>query len=143
MEVLGVLALLASITVLVGLVTRDRRDFRQTSIQNRASAMQTATAILWILAAAGLGLWARGAADIAHIVYDWPGPWLLLASACALVASLLTLVAVILLPGIWRGGRRLDSWTIGRKLRFTIATAVFAALAIVLVMNGALEPWSG
>jgi len=140
----GLLALVAAIATLVGLITRDRRDFRQTSIQSRASAIQTAAAVLWIVAAGCLALWAaRAGADTARAVYEWPGPWLLIASACSLVASLLTLFAGILLPAIWKGGRRLDSWTVGRKLRFTATTAAFAALAVVLAVNGALEPWSG
>lgn len=144
LAILAVLAMIASIATLIGLATRDRRDFRQTSIQSRASAAQTASSALWLLSGAGFALWASSVwGDVARAVYDWPGPWLLIASACALVASLLTVITVILLPAIWKGGRRLDSWTVPRKLRFTATTIAFAAFAIVLAVNGALEPWSG
>ena len=47
-----------------------------------------------------------------------------------------------LLPVAWRGGRRLDSWTMGRKARFTVTTAVFALFGILLGLWGGLEPWS-
>jgi hypothetical protein len=43
---------------------------------------------------------------------------------------------------VWRGGRRLDSWSAGRKLRFTFTTLVFVGFCVVLGLWGALEPWS-
>ena len=50
---------------------------------------------------------------------------------------------IVLIPAVWRGGRRVDSWTPWRKLRFTAITAVFAGFSVVLALWGALEPWSG
>jgi hypothetical protein len=75
-------------------------------------------------------------------MYHWPGPWLILASACALTAALLTLLTIIMAPSVWRGGRRVDSWTGWRKLRFTMTTLIFAALSLMLGLWGALAPWS-
>ena len=43
----------------------------------------------------------------------------------------------------WRGGRRVDSWTPGRKLRFTITALIFTAFSVDLAYWGALTPWSG
>ena len=78
-----------------------------------------------------------------NVMYNWPGPFLLVASACALVAALLTGLTLLMAPAVWRGGRRVDSWTAWRKLRFTITTLVFAAFSLILALWGALEPWSG
>jgi hypothetical protein len=138
------LTAIASIAVIVGLFTRDRRDMRQSPAQVRASLLQSTVAMLWLIAMAGFGVWAaRAATNVANVIYSWPGPWLLIASACALVAALLTAVTIVLTPAVWRGGRRVDSWTAWRKLRFTVSTAVFAGFSVMLALWGALEPWSG
>lgn len=145
----GLLALLAGLTaiaslaVLIGLAFRSTRDFRQTTVQARASLMQTTQAVLWLVAFGTFGAWLAGTGDPANVVYNWPGPWLVLASACALLAAVLTAVTAVMLPIIWRGGRRVDSWTPGRKLRFTITVLIFAAFSINLAYWGALTPWSG
>jgi hypothetical protein len=136
-------ALIASVATLIGLWVRDRRDFRQTSVQRRASALQTTAAVLWILAMISLAAWTGGAmADHAQTFFDWPGGFILIASACALVAALASLGQMLLLPGVWRGGRRLDSWTTGRKLSFTLTVAVFMVFSAMLAVWGALEPWN-
>ncbi len=98
--------------------------------------------MLWLLALACFGAFYLGAPDSAALVADWPSAWLLIASACALVATLVTVLCLGLLPVAWRGGRRLDSWTLGRKARFTCTTAVFALFGALLALWGALEPWS-
>jgi hypothetical protein len=56
---------------------------------------------------------------------------------------MLTVLLLALTPVVWRGGRRLDSWSIWRKFRFTVTTVVFAAFATQLLLWGALAPWSG
>ena len=139
---MGALAVLASLIAVLGLFLRDRREFRQTSVQGRADAAQISASILWITAMAGYLAWHGTGADPAALMFGWPGAWLLIASACALVASIMTLLCLILLPIAWRGGRRLDSWTLGRKARFTFTTLLFAAFSVVLGLWGALEPWS-
>ena len=144
----GLLAIFASATAiaalaaLMGLGFRDRRDFRQTSIQARADGAQISASILWLTALACFGIFDLSASDPAALVADWPSAWLLIASACALVATLVTLLVLGLLPVAWRGGRRLDSWTLGRKARFTVTTAVFALFGLLLGLWGGLEPWS-
>jgi CubicO group peptidase (beta-lactamase class C family) len=144
----GLLALLAAATAiaalaaLAGLGFRDRRDFRQTSIQARADGAQISASILWLVALACFGVFYLTSADPAALVADWPSAWLLIASACALVATLVTLLVLGLLPAAWQGGRRLDSWTLGRKARFSTTTAIFALFGILLGFWGALEPWS-
>ena len=133
---------LAALAALIGLFFRDRRDFRQTSIQARADGAQISASVLWLLALACFGAFYIGASDPAALIADWPSAWLLIASACALVASLVTVLCLGLLPAAWRGGRRLDSWTLGRKSRFTLTTLIFALFGALLAAWGALEPWS-
>ena len=145
-KVLGltaVLAALASIAALVGLAVRDTRESRQTPTQARASLVQTTISLLWLVAMVSFAAWTAGTGDLGKIMYGWPGPLVLMASACALVAALLTLLVLIMTPVVWRGGRRLDSWTIGRKFRFTATTLIFVAFSFQLLMWGALAPWSG
>jgi hypothetical protein len=139
----ALLAALASIATLVGLFTRDRREFRQTPTQSRAGQIQTAIAILWLAAMACMAGFAAQARNPAALVYGWPGPFVLIGSACALVAAVLTLVTLAMTPQVWRGGRRVDSWTAWRKLRFTLSTLIFLGFSVVLGLWGALEPWSG
>ncbi len=98
--------------------------------------------MLWLLALACFGAFYIGSSDPATLIADWPSAWLLIASACALVASLVTVLCLGLLPAAWRGGRRLDSWTLGRKSRFTLTTLIFALFGALLAVWGALEPWS-
>ncbi|HLI66832.1 MAG TPA: serine hydrolase domain-containing protein [Caulobacteraceae bacterium] len=136
------LAALVAIATLVGLAVRDNRELRQTATQARASLAQTTVSVLWLLCMAIFGVWAAGSGDVGRVMYGWPGPLVLVASACALVAAMLTLLTVVLTPVVWRGGRRLDSWSVWRKLRFTLTTAVFAAFAVQLFFWGALAPWS-
>ncbi|MFA7264637.1 MAG: serine hydrolase domain-containing protein [Caulobacter sp.] len=139
---LALLAAIAAFATLLGLLMRDRKEHRETPMQRRASLMQTTQAILWLLAMGALGLWAGKAGDIAAIFFDWPGGWMLTASSCALVAAILSAVTLVLLPFIWRGGRRVESWTVGRKLRFTATTLVYVGLSLVLLTRGALVPWA-
>jgi CubicO group peptidase (beta-lactamase class C family) len=143
LALLAGMTVVASLAVLIGLAFRSARDFRQTTVQARASLIQTTQAVLWLIVLATFGAWAGGAGDPADVVYNWPGPWLVLASACALLAALLTAVTVVMLPIIWRGGRRVDSWTPGRKLRFTLTVLIFTAFSLDLGYWGALTPWSG
>lgn len=142
--VLGLLALLAAacaLATLAGLFLRNARELRQTMIQSRASLIQTLQAVLWLAAFALLGVFVAKASDIATVMYGWPGLEVILASACALVAAVLTAFTVGLLPAIWRGGRRLDSWTLQRKIAFTVTVVIYAAFSAVLGVWGALTPW--
>ena len=137
------LAILASIATLVGIFTRDRRESRQTPMQNRAGLVQSTIAALWLIAVMLVGTWSLNSNDLGWVMYHWPGPALIIASACALMAALLTLMTIIMAPSVWRGGRRVDSWTPWRKLRFTLTTVIFAAFSVMLGLWGALTPWSG
>jgi CubicO group peptidase (beta-lactamase class C family) len=137
------LVTLVSLAALGDLFARARRDFRESSTQRRAGLLQTTQAVLWLLAMGLLAFWAAGAGDTATVVYNWPGLPLILASACALVSGLLAVFTLLLLPLVWRGGRRVDSWSGLRKTRFTLTALLFLTYAGLLASSGFLEPWSG
>jgi CubicO group peptidase (beta-lactamase class C family) len=141
--IVATLAVIASIATLVGIFTRDRRESRQTPMQSRAGLVQSTIAVLWLIAVFLASVWGLGAGDLGNVMYHWPGAALILASACALTGALLTVLTIVMAPSVWRGGRRVDSWTAWRKLRFTLTTAIFAAFALMLGLWGGLAPWSG
>jgi CubicO group peptidase (beta-lactamase class C family) len=140
---LAVLTALAAAGTVGGVLLRNRREFRETSIQGRLSQIQNTQAALWLTAMALFLLWTSKSGDAAALMYGWPGPLLILASACALVAAALTVAALVALPAVWRGGRRVDSWSPLRKLGFSATVLVYAAFSVVLYSWGALSPWSG
>ena len=133
---LAILVGLTSIASLFGVATRNRREFRQTANQARASLVQNIQAVLWLVAFGLFGVWASGASDVAQLMYSWPGPWLVIAQGCAVVAGLMTLATVFYLPSVWRGGRRIDSWSAWRMAGFT------ATLLLSLTLSAMLWWWS-
>ena len=92
----------------------------------------------------GFGWWAvRGLINPGAAFAEWPGAWVVIGSSCALVASLCSLGQVLMLPAVWQGGRRVESWTAWRKLRFSMTALIFLAFGVILLLWGALQPWSG
>lgn len=139
---LAVLTALAAVATLGGLAVRNRREFRENQIQSRASLVQNIQAALWLAAMALFGLWVSKTGDTAAVMYSWPGFDMVIASACALVAAGLTAMTFIALPAIWRGGRRVDSWSPLRKAALTFTVLVYLAFAAELGLMGALSPWN-
>jgi CubicO group peptidase (beta-lactamase class C family) len=146
-EALGLfagLAAAAAVITLAGAARRNRREQRENIVQSRAALVQNLQAGLWLVAFAAFGAWAvRALADPTRLIFGWPGPLIVTASACALVASLLTITTIFALPAVWRGGRRVDSWPILRRAAFTLTLLIYATLAVLLARAGALVPWSG
>lgn len=138
----AVLAGLASVATILGALFRNRREARQTPIQARASQMQTMQSVLWLISAGCLGAFAAKAADQTQVFFGWPSGWLLSGSACALVAAALSLLSLGALPMVWRGGRRVDSWSGGRKTAFTFTALLFILLSVLLGLWGYLLPKS-
>ena len=134
---------LCALATLGGIFVRNRREFRETSIQGRASLIQNIQAVLWLSAMCLFLMWYSKTGDIAAVMYGWPGPSLLLASACAIVAALLTLLTAAILPGVWRGGRRVDSWTAWRKGGYAATVAIYLSFSVLLYIWGVLTPWAG
>ena len=143
LAILAALTAAAALTTLAGVAVRNRREFRENQIQSRASLVQNIQAVLWLVALALFGLWASKIGDAAETMYRWPGALMIMASACALVAAGLTATTFLALPAIWRGGRRVDSWTHLRKGFFTLTVLIYVGFSIELALRGALSPWSG
>ncbi|MBX3483834.1 MAG: beta-lactamase family protein [Phenylobacterium sp.] len=139
---MALLTALAAVATLIGLALRNRRELRQNQIQSRAALVQNIQAGLWLAALVLFLAFAANASDLQAIMYGWPGPLVITASASALVAAALTLVTIAALPAVWQGGRRVDSWTAARKVFFTLTVLIYTAFSVLLAMNGALEPWS-
>jgi CubicO group peptidase (beta-lactamase class C family) len=139
---LAALTIVLSLVALAEFPVRLQQSFRESQGQRRAAVVQTVQSALWLAAAALTAVAAWQGRDPAALMYDWPGVPLVTASSCALVASALLLPILLLMPPVWRGGRRLESWSVGRKLAFTLTSLVFLAFAVVLGLSGALQPWS-
>ena len=133
----------AAVATLLGLLVRNRRELRQNQTQARASLVQAMQAGLWIAAFVLFALWSLGAGDAQALMYNWPGALVVTASTCALVAASLTLLTIIAIPAIWQGGRRVESWTAGRKFLFTSTVLIYMVFSVLLALNGALAPWTG
>jgi CubicO group peptidase (beta-lactamase class C family) len=143
LALLTALAAAAALATIAGVVVRNRREFRENQIQSRASLVQNIQSVLWLIAFGLFGLWLSKSSDQAEVMYRWPGVLMITASACALVAAGLTATTFLVLPAIWRGGRRVDSWSPLRKTFFTLTVLVYAAFSVDLALWGALSPWSG
>jgi CubicO group peptidase (beta-lactamase class C family) len=143
LTILAALTAAAALATFAGVVVRNRREFRENQIQSRASLVQNIQAVLWLVALALYGLWASKNGDAAQAMYRWPGALMIMASACALVAAGLTATTLLVLPAIWRGGRRVDSWTHLRKGFFTLTVLIYVGFSAELALRGALSPWSG
>jgi CubicO group peptidase (beta-lactamase class C family) len=140
----GALTAAAALLGLVAAAFRDRRELRESAIQSRAGLIQNLQAALWLVALTCFSAWAANAlADPVRLVFGWPDALLVTASACALVAACLTVTTMVALPAVWRGGRRVDSWPVGRRAAFTLTVAIYATFSVLLFMSSALAPWSG
>ncbi|HEX5377386.1 MAG TPA: serine hydrolase, partial [Phenylobacterium sp.] len=60
---------LAAAATLGGIFLRNRREFRETSIQGRASLIQNIQAVLWLTAFCLVAIWASKSGDVANVMY--------------------------------------------------------------------------
>lgn len=141
--ILSGLTALAAAGTLGGVLLRNRREFRETGIQSQASLIQNIQAALWLTSMVLFLIWVSKTSDLANVMYGWPGPTLVIASASAFVAALMTAGTLLIVPAVWRGGRRVDSWTQARKAGFTFTVLLYTAFSVVLGLWGALAPWGG
>lgn len=142
------LAIGAALTALLALWTlrdgwmRLRRTPRQTDQQFRANRLRLTSALLYLGAFIAVIVGAAGAADEEAMIFNWPGPAVIVASVCALLAALTALASLALAPWVWRGGRRMESWGFNRKFGYSLTVSVFSLYGVLLTFWGGLEPWS-
>jgi len=138
------LAVFTALAIVIGFFVRVSRErLAETRGQAFARRVQLAAAVLWLVGVVTFALWITGLlADVSGIFRDWPGPLLRTASSTALAASALTLVGALLLRAVWRVSADARGWTGWRKLRYTLALAIFVAFGVLLGAWGALEPWA-
>jgi len=141
LTLLGGLTGIAALATLGGIPLRRRREFRETGIQGRANMIQTLQAVIWLIGLGFSGAWILKSENPASIMYNWPGISLVTASVCAILAALLTLVSLIILPAVWRGGRRVDSWSFLRKVGYSATVLIYSAFSAILLIWGVLSPW--
>jgi CubicO group peptidase (beta-lactamase class C family) len=133
------LTALSAFGVIVGQWVRAGRGLPMTPAQAGAGRLQIAAAALWLASLASAAVFAAGAGDAIALSYQWPTPSILAFSTLALVASLASLGAVVLVPAVWSGR---GGWSNGRRTRFTLTALVFAAFGALLASWGALQPWN-
>ncbi|MGZ8364335.1 MAG: serine hydrolase domain-containing protein, partial [Caulobacteraceae bacterium] len=138
--VLAGLALLGAVATIVGVFTR-HRPYAQKPIQALASRSQTAAAAGWLIAAGALALWLPASNDVVKLVVEWPQPAILVFSWAALAAALISVADLGLLVPAW-SSRGEGSWSLWRKLRYSMTAVIFVLLAVELGLRGALQPWT-
>jgi hypothetical protein len=135
------LTLLSAIGIVIGALIRRGRRLPASSGQHTAGSLQLVVALLWLAMFVSAALVIAAAGDSATLVYHWPPLAILVASSLALAASVLTLAGVPYLSPVWLDSTRDSGWRLGRKIRYTLALVIFAALGVLLAMWGALVPW--
>lgn len=115
---------------LVGFWLRRKRAFPQTAGERLAAWSTFLMSALWVAWAvlatmAFLDMAEKGNA----VVFEFPGSTLVTSLTVAIVATVVTAVALLLLWPVWRGGQ----WPTWRKLRHTVV--VILGLATVWVLN--------
>lgn len=138
----GLLALLTGLAALASGLTLVGLGFRPLGApagrwQRVAGWTQIAQAVLWLSALVAFAVFMGAAADPAKIVFDWPSPTLVAASALALGAAVLTVASLVPVGLAWREG----GWNLRRKTAATLTALVSLALAALLLRWGFLAPW--
>jgi integral membrane sensor domain MASE1 len=145
LEVLAGFAAATAVVALANLfsaLARLRTEPRETPSQTLASAISIAASGAWLAALIFACIFVAGGLGAERLLRSWPNSALLASSWLALCGAVLTLCALVQSPGVWREGRRVHGWSIGRKLAHAATLLLFLAFAVVLTAWGGLEPWS-
>jgi hypothetical protein len=136
----GAIVVVLCLGTLLGFRLRFRRRLPETSAQRRATRVQGAAAVSWLIAGAGMAVFGMAVgADESVLFAGWPPASLFVFSVAALLGAVLALLMLGLMPSVWRQGDA--GWSTGRKVRYSIATVVFAWFSGLLAWWGALQPW--
>lgn len=146
-ETLGWLSVVAVVICLMTLLALARprpRHERPTSSQTAAAVVSVIAALLWLAAIFIFHNWRTSLAnDPSALFTHWPSGSIRLASGFAFLAALASLYQLASLYFVLAGDARYgDGWSAWRKLGHTLATLWWLFYALVLMLWGALEPWS-
>ena len=132
-----VVSLLASIGILIAAAVR-REPVPPHSIgERRSSQVITATATAWLLFIVLMIVWAlpfTAPLALDRFVYSYPQPMLKVALAIGVVATGLSVLGIATLLPVWQE----RTWSIGRRLRHSVAVALFVALVATLLQWNAI-----
>jgi hypothetical protein len=95
------------------------------------------TAIAWLLFIVLAVVWALpfvGPAGQDQFVYSYPQPMLKVALAVGVIATGLSVLGIATLVPVWRE----RTWSTGRRLRHTVAVALFVVLVATLLQWNAI-----
>ena len=130
-------ALLTCIGVLIAAALR-REPVPPHSVGERRSAQViSGTAIAWLLFIVLALVWALpfvGPEGQDQFVYSYPQPMLKVALAVGVIATGLSVLGIATLVPVWRE----RTWPIGRRLRHTVAVALFVVLVATLLQWNAI-----
>jgi len=130
-------ALATCIGILIAAALR-REPVPPHSIGERRSAQVIAgTAIAWLLFIVLAVVWALpfvGPAGQDQFVYTYPQPMLKVALAVGVIATGLSVLGIATLVPVWRE----RTWSTGRRLRHTVAVALFVVLVATLLQWNAI-----
>jgi CubicO group peptidase (beta-lactamase class C family) len=122
-------SLLVSLGVLIAAWYRRRQRVEQTAGERFANATLTAVSIVWILFLVVFGLAIAGmSSDLSAVMFNFPTSTLVWALVIALVGTVLTLLSLALLVPVWSK----KNWSLGRRIRHTVAVGVFVDLVVLL-----------
>ncbi len=105
--------------------------------ERRSAQVITGTATAWLLFIVLLAAWVLpflGPAGQDQFIYSYPQPLLKVALAVGVVATGLSVLGIVTLVPVWRE----RTWSIGRRLRHTVAVALFIALVATLLQWNAI-----
>lgn len=128
--IVALLSLLACVGILIAAWYRRRMALEQSTGERLASIVLTICAITWLTFFAVFGtavssLLAQGNA----VMFEFPTDAIIWSLAIAIIGVIETLISVGLLIPIWTK----RNWCLGRRIRHTLAVAVFVELVFVLL----------
>jgi CubicO group peptidase (beta-lactamase class C family) len=132
-----VAALLTCIGVLIAAALRREPVPPHSAGERRSAQVIAGTAIAWLLFTVLALVWALpfvGPAGQDQFVYTYPQPMLKVALAVGVIATGLSVLGIATLVPVWRE----RTWPIGRRLRHTVAVALFVVLVATLLQWNAI-----
>jgi CubicO group peptidase (beta-lactamase class C family) len=132
-----VASLLTCIGVLIAAALRREPVPPHSMGERRSSQVITGTAIAWLLFMVLAVVWIlpfAGPEGQDQFVYDYPQPILKLALAAGVIATGLSVLGIATLVPVWRE----RTWPVGRRLRHTVAVALFVMLVATLLQWNAI-----